>query len=76
MANKTAIPSGYEMLSIRDLVSEYKYARHTWYEWIAEGKLPAYRLTDKPGARIRVRRADVEALLLPVIPTEVYAHRT
>lgn len=72
MTATTTAHSGYEMLSPRSVAREYDYSVHTIYEWIAEGRLTAYRLNDKPGSAYRVRRADVEALLKPVIPTEVY----
>ena len=39
---------------------------------IARGELPAYRTSDKPGAAIRVRCADVDAMMRPVIPAKVY----
>jgi excisionase family DNA binding protein len=47
----------------------------TFREKIASGELPAYRLSDKPGSAIRVKLADVDALLKPVIPESVYAGR-
>ncbi|GAA4290892.1 excisionase family DNA-binding protein [Mycobacterium paraffinicum] len=47
----------------------------TLREKIASGELRAYRFSDKPGAAIRVRRNDVDALFKPVIPDAVYADR-
>lgn len=43
---------------------------------IASSELRAYRFSDKPGAAIRVKRVDVDALFRPVIPDAVYAGRT
>ncbi|CAM3283630.1 DNA-binding protein [Mycobacterium intermedium] len=45
----------------------------TLREKIASGELRAYRFSDKPGAAIRVRRVDVDALFKPVIPDTIYA---
>lgn len=42
---------------------------------IASGELRAYRFSDKPGAAIRIKRIDVDALFKPVIPDSVYAGR-
>jgi hypothetical protein len=43
---------------------------------VATGELPAYRVTEKPGARIVLRVADVNALLKPVMPQAVYDDRS
>ncbi|MCV7377952.1 DNA-binding protein [Mycobacterium alsense] len=47
----------------------------TLREKISAGELPAYRFSNKPGAAIRVKVADVNALMRPVIPAEIYADR-
>lgn len=47
----------------------------TFREKIASGELPAYRLSDKPGSAIRVKVADVDAMMKPVIPAEIYTDR-
>jgi excisionase family DNA binding protein len=47
----------------------------TFREKIARAELRAYRFSDKPGAAIRVERADVDALFKPVIPDAIYADR-
>src|SRR6478736_6055160 len=39
---------------------------------IATGQLPAFRTSDRPGSVIRVRVADVNALMKPVVPEEIY----
>jgi excisionase family DNA binding protein len=56
-----AARTGFSAWSIRDLVNT--------------GKLPAYRISDKPGSAIRVKVADVDALMKPVIPAEIAAAR-
>jgi hypothetical protein len=47
----------------------------TFREKIARGELAAYRLSDKPGCAIRAKIADVDALMKPVLPAEVYPDR-
>jgi hypothetical protein len=42
---------------------------------VNSGDLPAYRMSGKPGAQMRVKIADVDALLEPVIPPAIYAER-
>lgn len=42
-------------------------------EQIDTGVLPAYRVSNKPGAAIRILVDDVYRVLQPVIPPEVYA---
>jgi excisionase family DNA binding protein len=42
---------------------------------VDSGELPAFRISDKPGSGIRVKRTDVDALLKPVIPDAIYANR-
>lgn len=62
-----------EWESLTDAAARTGFTTVTLRSKINSGELPAYRLTDRPGSRIRVRRADVDALFTPVIPTEVYA---
>jgi hypothetical protein len=47
----------------------------TFRDKINGGELRAYRFSDKPGAAIRVKCADVDALFKPVIPDAIYADR-
>jgi excisionase family DNA binding protein len=42
---------------------------YTIREWLAAGKLPAYRLGTTKNARIRINRSDLDALLVPYVPT-------
>ncbi|MGV0645072.1 excisionase family DNA-binding protein [Mycolicibacterium sp. XJ2546] len=58
---RAAVRTGFSVFTFRELVNS--------------GKLPAYRLSDKPGSAIRVRISDVDALMKPVIPEAVYADR-
>jgi excisionase family DNA binding protein len=53
--------TGLSVFTIRDLVNT--------------GKLPAFRLSDKPGSAIRVKISDVDALMKPVIPDAIQAAR-
>lgn len=57
-----AARTGFSVCTFRDLVSS--------------GRLCAYRLSDKPGSAIRVKVADVDSLMKPVIPESVYADRS
>ena len=63
-------PTRYE--SIAQAADRTGFSQCTIREWIASGKLPAYRASDKPRSRIRLRVADVDALMSPVIPESVY----
>lgn len=40
---------------------------------IANGDLPAYRISNRPGSSIRIRISDVIALLQPVVPKTALA---
>lgn len=61
----------YESLKSAAARTEISY--WTLREKIASGELRAYRFSDKPGSAIRVKRADVDALMKPVIPEAIYA---
>lgn len=52
-------------MTLEELAEYMKVTPRAARTWIADGKLPAYRLGSR---RIRIRVADVEALLTP-IPT-------
>jgi excisionase family DNA binding protein len=60
---------------LQDAATRTGFSVFTFRELVAEGRLPAYRISDKPGSAIRVKVADVDALMKPVIPVEVYADR-
>lgn len=61
--------------SLKTAAARTGFSVATFRDLVASGKLPAYRLTDKPGSAIRVRRADVDALFSPVLPDAVTASR-
>lgn len=73
MSNKTSPTPEWE--SLQDAAARTGFSVFTFREKVASGELPAYRISDRPGSAIRVRVADVNALMRPVIPTEVYADR-
>ena len=52
------------LLTLQEAVEEGYGAYSTLRMWIAQGKLPAY----KTGSRVKVRREDLDALLVPVGP--------
>ena len=56
-------------ISLQDAATRTGFSVFTFREKIASGELPAYRLSDKPGSAIRVKIADVDALMKPLIPT-------
>lgn len=72
MAGKTAITP--EFISLKDAAVRTGFSQFIFRQKVASGDLPAYRISDKPGAAIRVKVADVDALMKPFIPSEVYGH--
>jgi excisionase family DNA binding protein len=64
-----------EFESLKTAAARTEISVYTLRDKIANGELRAYRFSEKPGAAIRLRRADVDALFKPVIPDAVYAHR-
>ena len=64
-------PTEYE--SVRGVSGRTGYSQFFIRELIAEGKLPAYRVSDKPGSTIRVKRSDVDNLFQRLIPAKIYA---
>ena len=52
------------LVTLQEAVEEGYGAYSTLRMWIAQGKLPAY----KTGSRVKVRREDLDALLVPVGP--------
>ncbi|CAA0121747.1 Uncharacterised protein [Mycolicibacterium vanbaalenii] len=74
MSTRTAIPTP-EYESLRSAAARTGYSVFTFRDKIASGELPAYRISDKPGSAMRVKVADVNALLRPVIPVEIQAAR-
>ncbi len=74
-AKSTAAPPAAQYESLQSAAGRTGYSVFHFRELIADGKLPAYRINDKPGSTIRVRVADVDALFVPFVPAEVYADR-
>ncbi len=70
--NNTPTPE-YE--SLRCAAARTGYSVPTFRELIERGDLPAYRLQNTPGSAYRVKVADVNALLKPVIPAAIAASR-
>jgi excisionase family DNA binding protein len=58
-----------EFISLRDAAARTGFSVFTIREKIDGGELPAYRISDKPNSALRVRLADVDALMKPVVPT-------
>jgi excisionase family DNA binding protein len=54
-----------EFESLRTASERTEISIYTLREKIDAGELPAYRFSDKPGANIRVRVRDVDALMRP-----------
>ena len=55
------------LLTLQEAVAEGYGAYSTLRMWIAQGKLPAY----KTGSRVKVRRENLDALLVPVDPDPI-----
>ncbi len=72
MSAKTTTP---HFISLQDAATRTGFSVFTFREKIASGELPAYRLSNKPGSAIRVKVADVDAMMKPLIPAEIYADR-
>lgn len=64
-----------EYISLKDAAVRTGFSVFTFRDLVSAGKLPAYRLSDKPGSAIRVKISDVDALMQPVIPDAVYSDR-
>jgi excisionase family DNA binding protein len=73
--NNPPTPARRDYESLRSASERMSIAVYTLREKIAAGELPAYRFSDKPGAELRVRVADVDALMKPLIPQAIYADR-
>jgi excisionase family DNA binding protein len=56
-----------EFESLQHAAARTELSVWTFRNLVASGELPAYRLSEKPGAAIRVKIADVNALMRPVL---------
>jgi excisionase family DNA binding protein len=75
MSARTIPPRSREYLSLREAADYTGYSVFTLRELVASGRLPAFRLHDKPGSSFRVRVKDIDALMTPVIPAEITASK-
>ena len=64
-----------EFESLKTAAARTEISVWTFRDKIASGELRAYRFSDKPGYAIRLRRADVDALMKPLLPEAIYAER-
>lgn len=56
-------------LALSEAVNDGYAAYSTLRQYIREGELPAFKL----GGRVKIRRDDLDALLIPIEPTSVDA---
>jgi hypothetical protein len=68
-------PTADTFVPLRDAAAAINYSVDSLRAKIASGELPAFQMSGRRGAEIRVKLADVYALLEPVIPPRVYAER-
>lgn len=68
MAPTTPPAANTQWESIKSASARTGFSEWTLRQEINTGRLPAYRLSTKPGSRIRLKVADVDALLHPVLP--------
>lgn len=64
-----------EWESLKHAAERTGFSEFTFREMVADGRLPAYRINDRPGSAIRVKTRDVDALFKPFIPEPVAATR-
>ncbi len=69
------IPRPTEYESLRSAADRTGFSVDTFRDLVNSGRLAAFRLSDKPGSAIRVRRADVDALMRPLLPETVRGAR-
>lgn len=75
MSARTTPPRSREYLSLREAAEYTGYSVFTLRDLVTSGRLPAFRLHDKPGSAFRVRVRDIDALMQPVIPAEIAASK-
>jgi len=75
MAKPKKSPDADVYVPLRQAAAAISYSVDTLRDRVATGELPAFQMSGRRGAEIRVRIADVYALLQPVIPPKVYAAR-
>ena len=62
-------------ITLKDAAARIGFSAWSIRVLVNQGKLPGYRISDKPGSTIRVKVSDVNALMNPVIPAEIAASR-
>lgn len=75
MPRRSTAPASPVFESLHNAAGRLGYSIHTMRELVNSGRLRAYRLSDKPGSAIRVKIADVDALMQPVIPDAIAGSR-
>ncbi len=75
MARSKKSPNTETYVPLREAAAAISYSVDTLREKVATGELPAFQMSGKRGAEIRVRLTDVFALLQPVISPAIYADR-
>jgi excisionase family DNA binding protein len=73
--NKPSPTVARKYYSLKDGASYSGFSVYTLRELINSGELPAYRLSGRAGAEMRIKLSDLDALLEPVIPPAIYAER-
>ncbi|MCZ4534236.1 excisionase family DNA-binding protein [Gordonia terrae] len=72
MAPTTPSTAGTQWETIAQACERTGFADGTIRDLINSGRLPAYRLSDRPRSRLRLKVAEVDALMQPFIPSENY----
>ena len=62
-------------MSLADAALRIGFSKYQLRDMVNRGELRAYRLNDAPRSRIRVKVADVDALMRPHIPEAIFAAR-
>jgi excisionase family DNA binding protein len=57
-----------DLLAPSDVARMIGCSRLSVYRMVRDGRLPAFRLGGNPTAPLRIRREDLEQLLVPVAP--------
>jgi len=71
MSSRRKAPPQREWETVAHAAERTDYGVDTLRDLIDRGVLPAYRLSDKPNAALRVKVSEVNALMRPVRPTQV-----
>ncbi|MGV9858526.1 DNA-binding protein [Gordonia sp. NPDC003425] len=69
-------PAGEQWESIPQAAKRTGFSQWMIREHIAEGRLLAYRVSNKPKSHIRLKVADVDAMFTALIPAESYGSQS